>query len=95
MLLFALVIPGLLMLGRTCRGKQWSATRVGGILVLVVLLFGISVIGLEGCGGGNGAGSGGSGSGSGGGTPVGTYAVTVTGTASGLSHATTLALVVK
>jgi uncharacterized repeat protein (TIGR03803 family) len=95
MLLFALVIPGLLMLGRTSRGEPRQAGRFGGILVLVVLLFAVSVIGLDGCGGGNGGGSAGSGGGSGGGTPVGTYTVTVMGTASGLSHATTLTLVVK
>jgi uncharacterized repeat protein (TIGR03803 family) len=94
-LFFALVIPGLLMLGRTSRGKRSSARRVGGMLVLVVLLFGFLAIGLEGCGGGNGGGSGGSGGGSGGGTPVGAYTVTVTGTASGLSHTTALTLVVK
>jgi uncharacterized repeat protein (TIGR03803 family) len=94
-LFFALVIPGLLMLGRTSRGKRRSARRVGGMLVLVVLLFGFSVIGLEGCGGGNGGGIGGSGGGSGGGTPVGTYTVTLTATAPSSSHATTVTLVVE
>jgi len=85
-LFFALIVPGLLMLGPTRRGKRWSARGAGGMLM--VLLFGLSMIGLNACGSG-------SSSGGGGGTPGGTYTVTTTATASGLSHSTTLTLVVK
>ena len=86
-LFFALIVPGLLMLGPTRRGKRRSARGVGGMLM--VLLFGLSMIGA--CG----SGSSGGGGGGGGGTPEGTYTVTATATASGLSHSTTLTLVVK
>ncbi len=82
-LFFALIVPGLLMVGPTRRGKRWSARGVVGMLT--VLLFGLSMIGLNACGGGSSSG-GGSG---------GTYTVTATATASGLSHSTTLTLVVK
>jgi uncharacterized repeat protein (TIGR03803 family) len=89
-LFLALVLPGLFVLVPTSRGKRWSAKEIG---VMLVLLLGFSLIGLNGCGGGSASGAGGGGGG--GGTPVGTYIVTVTATASSLSHATTLTLVVE
>lgn len=85
-LFFALIVPGLLTLGPARRGKRWFARGVGGMLM--VLLFGLAIIGLNACGGGSSGGGGG-------GTPVGTYSVTVTATASGLSHSSPLTLVVK
>jgi len=88
-LFLALVLPGLFLLVPTSRGKRWSAKDIG---VMLVLLLGFSMIGLNGCGGASTSGGNGGG---GGATPVGTYTVTVTATASSLSHATTLTLVVK
>jgi uncharacterized repeat protein (TIGR03803 family) len=85
-LFFALVLPGLLILGATGRGKRRSARQVAGLLVLS-----LSLIELYGCGGGSGTGGGSEG----GGTPAGTYTVTVTATASSLSHSIPLTLVVK
>ena len=87
-----LVIPGFFMLMPMRRRRHRSAKR-GGVLVL---LLGLSIMWLNGCGGGSAsAGGAGGGAGSGGGTPAGTYTVTVTATASSSRHATTLTLVVE
>jgi hypothetical protein len=80
---FALVVPGLLILGAGGRGKRRSGV---GRAMLFILLVGFSLVSFNGCG---------SSGGGGGGTPGGTYTVTATATASGLSHSTTLTLVVK
>jgi uncharacterized repeat protein (TIGR03803 family) len=87
-LFFALILPGLLVLGPKRLRKHWS-TR-GAAMTSMVLLLGLSIIGLNACAGGNSGGGGG-----GGGTPVGTYTVTVTAAASGLSHSTPITLVVN
>jgi nucleoside-specific outer membrane channel protein Tsx len=81
---FALAVPGLLILGAGGRGKRRSGVDRA---MLFILLVGFSLVSFNGCGGGGGGG--------GGGTPGGTYTVTATATASGLSHSTTLTLVVK
>jgi uncharacterized repeat protein (TIGR03803 family) len=91
-LFLALVLPGLFILVPAGRGKRCLVRGVGGMLVL---LFGLSVIGLSGCGGGSASGGGGDGGGVSGGTPAGTYTITVTATAPSLTHVTTLTLVVN
>lgn len=88
-LFFALILPGLLVLGPKRRRKPWSGR--GGTMTSMVLLLGLSITGLTACAGGSSGGGGGGG----GGTPIGTYTVTATAAASGLSHSTTITLVVN
>ncbi|MGA2004482.1 MAG: FG-GAP repeat protein [Terriglobales bacterium] len=86
---FALAVPGLLILGMGGAGKCRSG--FGGT-VLLALLVGFSLVSFNGCGSSSGGGGGGGGSG---GTPAGTYPITVTATAAGLSHSTTVTLTVQ
>ena len=86
-MLLAFLLPGLGIFLPTSRRKRWSLRSIWGLL----LLFGISSIGLCGCGGGSASGGGSAG----GGTPTGTYQVTVAATAPNLTHTITLTLVVN
>jgi hypothetical protein len=81
----ALLLPGLLVLGGRKRGKRRFFVGLG----MIVLLLAFSLLAFSGC-----RGSGGGGGGEGG-TPAGNYTVTVTATASSLSHSTTFKLVVQ
>jgi hypothetical protein len=81
---FALLLPGLLILG----GHRGRRGRMLAGLGMIVALLALCVATFSGCG------SSGSG-GNGGGTPAGTYTITVTATASSLSHSTTFTLVVQ
>jgi uncharacterized repeat protein (TIGR03803 family) len=82
--LLALSLPGLVIFLPASRRRRWPLKGIWGLL----LLFGISSIGLCGCGGG-------SASGAGGGTQAGTYQVTVAATTPNLTHTITLTLVVN
>lgn len=87
---FAMVIPGLLILGAGCRGKRKSEVARA---MLLVLLAGFLLISINSCGGGGSAV--GSGVGNAGGTSAGTYTITVMVSASGLSHSTPVTLTIQ
>lgn len=86
-MLFALSLPGLLILAPVTCSVHWSTRRIGTFFSLILML---SVMGLSGCAGGSA--NGGS---SRGGTPAGTYNVMVTASASGSSQSMTLTLLVQ
>ena len=93
-LLYAMFLPigGMAFLG-VGLGATSRKKKLLGLLLLCLALSGL--VFMVACGGGSASG-GGTGGGGGGGTPAGTYAITVSGTASGLTvNATPLALTVQ
>jgi hypothetical protein len=81
----ALLLPGLLLLGKGTKTRRRRAGKVVlGMLLLAALLYCFS-----------GCGSSGGGSGGGGGTPAGTYTVTVAGSSSGVTYTTSIKLTIQ